>query len=339
MFWNKKKSKKSVPWRDKNGNIMCPGDACPKECDKSCPIWLNTMGLKMLQLGEYDSAIRSFGDALSLASDFVDVQNNIGTAYGLNDQHQDALNAFKKALEMRPNYPKALSGLVVASKNLGKFEDATKYCNQLEMLGYDVSDLREDIQEAMEVEGEVSYDDDDSETDGDLSYVELTMELLSMGREEGLIISDAFAHIPEIMVRADETCGKIIAGISDYSEENPGEVSNPLVLMFVWSALAGMGAVYHWHIDWTNLSSNGIYETLTSERGLFAMDEYVIDAIGIGFGTDEEKELTRFLWRLATHCLVRFKSVSSPSEDSFLSCPKAMFLFGMSFEMNRLGML
>lgn len=161
MFWNKKKAS-SVVWRDKSGKVACPGDACPVDCDKSCPIWLNTMGFKMLQIGQMEGAIRAFNDALALAPDFVDVQNNIGTAYGMNNQHQEAYAAFKKALEMKPNYAKALSGLIVSSKNLGLFDEAIKYCDQLDALGYDVSDLRNGIDEAMSIDDD-DYDDEDED--------------------------------------------------------------------------------------------------------------------------------------------------------------------------------
>lgn len=102
--------------------------------------------------------------------------------------------------------------------------------------------------------------------------------------------------------------------------------------------MAGMGAVYHWHIAWNELSSKGIYETLTQERGLFAMDEYVIDAIGVGFGSDEERTLTKFMWEQVGQCMIMMAD-GETSMESFMACAKAMYLFGMTFEMNRLGML
>jgi hypothetical protein len=100
-----------------------------------------------------------------------------------------------------------------------------------------------------------------------------------------------------------------------------------------------MGAVYHWHVDWDGLSSAGFYETLTAERGIFEMDEYVLDTIGIGNGSEEANELLQFLRQLSYQCFDYLTETNTPaSMDAFVSCAKAMFLFGMVFEMNRLGM-
>ena len=310
----------SLPPSGYIGSITCRG--------KSCPIWLNTMGLKMLQIGQPEGAIRAFNDALALAPDFIDVQNNIGTAYGMNDQHEKAYAAFKKAFEMKPGYLKALNGLIVSEKHLGMYEEALQHCDQMERLGGNADQLRQSIREAMN-------GDDPKQP---INYLDVTIALLDSGRKAGYIQSKDFAHIPEIMVRAEEVCTKIIVGINEYAEENPGEVSNPSSVMLVWAAYAGMGAVYHWHIAWNELSSKGIYETLTQERGLFAMDEYVIDAIGVGFGSDEERTLTKFMWEQVGQCMIMMAD-GETSMESFMACAKAMYLFGMTFEMNRLGML
>ena len=46
--FSKKKNKSNTPvWRNVNGQIVCPGDACAKECDDTCPIYLNTQCLML----------------------------------------------------------------------------------------------------------------------------------------------------------------------------------------------------------------------------------------------------------------------------------------------------
>ena len=213
----------SLPPSGYIGSITCRG--------KSCPIWLNTMGLKMLQIGQPEGAIRAFNDALALAPDFIDVQNNIGTAYGMNDQHEKAYAAFKKAFEMKPGYLKALNGLIVSEKHLGMYEEALQHCDQMERLGGNADQLRQSIREAMN-------GDDPKQP---INYLDVTIALLDSGRKAGYIQSKDFAHIPEIMVRAEEVCTKNIVGINEYAEENPGEVSNPSSVMLVWAAYGWYG--------------------------------------------------------------------------------------------------
>ena len=327
MFWNKKKHQTNIVWRDKTGKLACPGDSCPKECDDSCPIWLNSCGLIAIQMEDLQGAIRAFNKAFDLAPDFVDALNNLGTAYGMNNQHKEAYESFKKALSLNAKYANALTGLIVSEKNLGMYDDALRHCDMFEQMGADVTQLRKAIQIAKgDVNAELTP-----------SYMDITATLLAEGRQAGYIKSDDFAHIPEILVQAEDVCSDIIVTITNYGEENPADVSNPSSLVLLWSAFAGMGAVYHWHTDWDNLSKTSIFEALTKERGLFAMDEYVYDAIGIGFGSLEERRLTCFLQELIWCCMAVMGN-SSTTVDSFMSCAKAMFCFGMTFEMNRLGM-
>ena len=66
----------------------------------------------------------------------------------------------------------------------------------------------------------------------------------------------------------------------------------------LWSALAGIGAMELWRRKGKRLLKLGVIYHLTKERDFFAMDEYVLDLVTEGFGSDEAKELKD---RLETH--------------------------------------
>lgn len=74
-FFNKRKNKENpVVWRDASGKITCPGDSCPKDCDDTCPIYLNTQAGMMCQLGMGDKAIsrpQYYSDRLDEAVDML----------------------------------------------------------------------------------------------------------------------------------------------------------------------------------------------------------------------------------------------------------------------------
>lgn len=163
-------------------------------------------------------------------------------------------------------------------------------------------------------------------------------QLLEKGRSAGYIKSMGFSNIPEIFICAESVCKNILIGITKHQKEHPDDVNNPLALTYMWSALAGMGAVYLWNDNWEYLSKTGIYEALTAEYGIFAMDEYVFETIGISENSMEFRNLTRFLWSLVDDCIDDIED-SNDLKTKLLVHAKAMYCWGMVFAMNRLGML
>ena len=322
--------KKNPFWRNKQGVADCPGDRCPKkDCDESCPIWLNTLGLQMLQMGQFERAIIYYKRSLSLDPAIPETYNNMGMAYGMSDNHQEAYKAFKKAVELKPEYGKAMRGLIVSEKNLGMYDEALAHCDKFAKLpDNDAVKLRNDI---------ISLRDGLTADEPALpNQTELLLSFLEKAREEGFIQSEALVHIPEVMVQAKNVCSKIIR---DFVPRYQNDMLSGLSIILGWSAYAGIGAVYHWNMDWPSLEKNGIFETLTRARGIGEMDEYVMDSIGLPFGSPEEKEVSEFFRGLANECI--FSTIAPAGNrimDVLLQCSCAMYNTGMVFEMNRLGM-
>ncbi len=173
------------------------------------------------------------------------------------------------------------------------------------------------------------------------NYIDLANNLLELGRKEGYIRSTEYTFIPELLMWADDTCQKVLSETIRYCQNDstsPGLTF--VVISFGWSAYAGMGAVYLWNKDWDKLSHKGVYESLTAPRGYNEMDEYVLDSIGIPFHSKEAEQLTRFIQKeLVPINIVRaFPHGAKPDLPGIIQAAKAMFVFGMVYEMNRLGM-
>ena len=111
---------------------------------------------------------------------------------------------------------------------------------------------------------------------------ELWWKLLQYGiKEEFIQNTDEVPSIPEIMIQAKSVSGEIHTHLLRLNKKE--FFLDPLNYMMTslgWSAYAGMGSTYHWHLNREELKAKGIYETLTAERGLDCMDEYVTDIIG-----------------------------------------------------------
>ena len=128
LFDNFRKQKEV--WRDSNGNIRCPGDSCPRECDDRCPIWCQTMTISLMNMGHGDKAVDSFKRALSIAPDFKEAWVNLAATYGGMNDHMEANKAYKTAYAIDKNYRNAIFGLIISCKNLGQFEEALSYCEE-----------------------------------------------------------------------------------------------------------------------------------------------------------------------------------------------------------------
>lgn len=167
--------------------------------------------------------------------------------------------------------------------------------------------------------------------------LDMLTSILTKARDIELIGSnDKFPNIPEVMAGGREACAKIFNDLVDCGEEE-GRRPNS---WFAWAAYTGMGAVYHWHMDWNALKAKGIAETMLEPRGSFALDEYVVDTIGIGYESEEGKEFASRIYYLSVWAFREFfpEEANEESAKVAFDVMYAMFLFGMVLEMDRLGM-
>ena len=156
-FFQKRKganeSKRPV-WRSLKGTIECPGDNCPKECDSTCPIYLNTEGAMMIQIGNYVGAIKKYEEAVAIASDFYDAWNNMASAYGSLGEYLNAYGCYKKAHELSPQKVPPIYGLALCCRDLGRNEECLSWCDCYDELCKDkrTASIREKINEKIKSE-------------------------------------------------------------------------------------------------------------------------------------------------------------------------------------------
>jgi len=65
----------------------------------------NKLGVVFYQKNLYEEAINEFKHAIDIDPDFAEAYKNLGFVYLKNGQHDQALEALKKGLEKQPNYP------------------------------------------------------------------------------------------------------------------------------------------------------------------------------------------------------------------------------------------
>lgn len=91
-------------------------------------------GMLFSDLGEYDSAIASFGFAINLNPNLPDIYFNRGTAYIFTNQNDKAIADFSKTISMTPQSAKAYAGRGAAYFGKGDYDKAIADCSRAVIL-------------------------------------------------------------------------------------------------------------------------------------------------------------------------------------------------------------
>lgn len=322
-------------WRDLSGTIRCPGDNCPqKACDETCPIWLNTIAASSYASGEVRLALMLLEKAGKIAPDFYDAWNNMGAMFGQLGNYQEAYDSYLKAHEIKPEKNQPILGLVLSSCDLKFYEECLRWCDEYDKIS---SDHRCDVVRAKAKEALGEARNLLQTAPSEYSPITLCSWLLEEGKKAGFINDEkSFPQIPEIMFQANSV---VLQLQSEMREIAPDEFS---IITPVWATYAALGAVRFWNDDWNTLKANGILPTLTGQRGLNEMDEFVTDYIGWEFGSEKSEKFISHIRALALAAFSRIneltKDDSESAPDAFVNMLMAFFFYGMIIEMTELGM-
>lgn len=91
---------------------------------RETPSNYNRVGMTLGQLGRYPAAIEAFRKAIDLKWDFAPAHHNLGVALATLGRHEQAVAAFRTALEVDPRSVSACCGLARALAALERFEEA-----------------------------------------------------------------------------------------------------------------------------------------------------------------------------------------------------------------------
>ncbi|MGA1794898.1 MAG: tetratricopeptide repeat protein [bacterium] len=92
-------------------------------------------GIASFDRGDYAQALESFGKAVEEKPDFAQAYYNIGIIYDQQQRFSDAIEAYKKVLDIDPNTALVFENLAMDSYLVGNVEDAMYYANLAESRG------------------------------------------------------------------------------------------------------------------------------------------------------------------------------------------------------------
>ena len=94
-----------------------------KQYPRAVLIW-NILGAVRSQIGMFDEAVEAYKTTIALKPDYVEAYNNMGVALRNQGKLDKAIEAFKKAISLRPNDADTYFNLGFVLKDQGRYADA-----------------------------------------------------------------------------------------------------------------------------------------------------------------------------------------------------------------------
>ncbi|MCH7985996.1 MAG: tetratricopeptide repeat protein [Acidobacteria bacterium] len=88
------------------------------------------LGVGLANKGQFDDAIVAYNKALQIKPDFPKALNNLGIALARKGQFDEAIAALNKALQIKPDFPEALNNLGIALARKGQLDEAIAAYNK-----------------------------------------------------------------------------------------------------------------------------------------------------------------------------------------------------------------
>ena len=82
------------------------------------------LGTAFLMKGQIDEAIRQFQEAIRLRPDYDEAHSNLGIALGMKGQNDEAISQFQETIRLNPNYADAHDNLGVGLVQKGQIDEA-----------------------------------------------------------------------------------------------------------------------------------------------------------------------------------------------------------------------
>ena len=90
----------------------------------------NIQGAALNGLGKLDASVEAYNKALAIKPDYAEAYNNMGVALKEQGKLEEAIEAYNKALAIKPDYAEAYNNMGNALKEQGKLEEAIEAYNK-----------------------------------------------------------------------------------------------------------------------------------------------------------------------------------------------------------------
>ena len=135
-------------------DVVDQSQVLTKEYPDTFLLW-NILGISASQIGMLDKAIEAFKKALLLKPDYTEVYNNLGNALREKGKLDQAINAYKKALLLNPDYHDAYYNLGNVLREQGKFDESIEAFKKTLLLKPDHAEAISNMGNALRDQGKL----------------------------------------------------------------------------------------------------------------------------------------------------------------------------------------
>ena len=118
-------------------------------------ILYNIIGASNQILGQFDAAIEAYKKALVIKPDYADAYNNLGVVLKEKGKIGEAINAYKKALAIKPDYAEAYNNIGNAFRKKGELGEAIKAYKKALDIKPDYADACNNLGLALKEKGKI----------------------------------------------------------------------------------------------------------------------------------------------------------------------------------------
>lgn len=311
--------------RDESKHISCKYDEhesdCPDDCSK-CAISIKTDGDIALASNKLDEAIRQYKKAVFVSPKFAEAWVNLGNAYGMKSEYNNALSAFNKAIAIDPKCGKALYGKAITLRNLGMLDEAMETANTILEL-YDDENVRKFKQELIRA----GVKDKSSVVDAKKAKAALEGKAGEVMRNHDLLGDDGSAEIiPEIFQPEDFTKAVLSYCKRKYASLGEQKVRGECVITSFYGSIC---AVVLNQRDPSGMRNCNVFSYLCDHLDVEFTD---VNAERL-LGTKAGEEKAEAIWSLFSPYLsltqAVFDTVDELTDEIMLEAMKHSYVLGM----------
>jgi len=115
----------------------------------------NILGASLAQIGKLEEAIEAYNKAIELKPDYADAYNNMGAALKDQGKMDKAIEAYNKSIVFKSNYPEAYYNIGLILKDQGKLDEAIEAYNKSIALKPDYADAYNNMGNALKDQGKL----------------------------------------------------------------------------------------------------------------------------------------------------------------------------------------
>ncbi|MDA9813374.1 tetratricopeptide repeat protein, partial [Planktomarina temperata] len=177
--------------------------------------------------GKLDEAIEAYKKALAIKPDYADAYNNMGNALKDQGKLEEAIEAYNKALAIKPDYAEAYNNMGIALKDKGKLEEAIKAYNKALAIKPDYTEaynnLGATLQDQGKLEEAIKAYNNALAIKPDFADAHRLLSLLTKYTPDTAQISDVEALLQQIDINDSDRCNLLYTNAK--MQEDLGDLS------------------------------------------------------------------------------------------------------------------